>query len=271
MRQVAVPLPKERIHTYYFLQFAKRLSPVYLTTEVDASAMVDARRRRGNGGRKISYVSFLVKQAARVLARYREANASVKHAWFPQVMSFDTVHAKVTVDKMIGAHRAVVPALVENADRRSLDDIQDRIDYFRDRPFEDIPEFDGIRALQRCPRLLGQWLFNFLLSRLERRGRLQGTFSVTSLGHRPIQAFLPLISATICFGMGAIEDRVVVVDGAVCVRPVMTLTMAFDHAAIDGGLAADLLAEVKTALEYYGEHEATQTAAAAAVQQEVMA
>jgi pyruvate/2-oxoglutarate dehydrogenase complex dihydrolipoamide acyltransferase (E2) component len=250
--EVAVPLPNERIQTYYFLQFARRFSPVYLTTDVDMTAIVRTRGRRlRDGGRKISYVSFLVEQAARVLARYPDANASVKHGRFPTVMSYGATHAKITVDKLIGKHRVVVPALIQHADRASLEQIQDRIEYFRDRPFDEIPELDGIRALQKCPRVVGQWLFNTLLSRLARRGRLQGTFAVTSLGHRPIHAFLPLISATVCFGMGAVEERPAVIDGAVRVRPVMTLSMAFDHAAIDGGVAADLLSEVKIALDTY--------------------
>jgi pyruvate/2-oxoglutarate dehydrogenase complex dihydrolipoamide acyltransferase (E2) component len=252
-REVTVPLPRERIHTYYFLQFAKRLSPVYVTTEVDMSAVV--RRRRAlqiERGLKVSYLAFLIEQAARVLDRYPEANAAVQHGWFPKYRQYGSVHAKFTIDKHIGATRVVVPGLVENAHQASLESIQERIDYFRTRPLDDIAELDGIRKLQRCPRFLGQWLFNMLLSPLKRRGRLQGTFAVTSLGHRPVHAFLPVVSATICFGMGAIEDRAVAVNGVVEVRPTMTLSMAFDHCAIDGALAADLLADVKSGLECGG-------------------
>ena len=49
--------------------------------------------------------------------------------------------------------------------------------------------------------------------------------------------------------VGATEDRAVVVDGDVVVRPMMTMTLTVDHRAVDGADGADFLRTVKQLLE----------------------
>ena len=49
--------------------------------------------------------------------------------------------------------------------------------------------------------------------------------------------------------VGATEDRAVVRDGEVAVRPMMTVTLTVDHRAVDGAPAAEFLQTVKALLE----------------------
>ena len=49
--------------------------------------------------------------------------------------------------------------------------------------------------------------------------------------------------------VGATEDRPVVVEGEVVVRPMMTMTLTVDHRAVDGAEGADFLRTVKQFLE----------------------
>jgi pyruvate dehydrogenase E2 component (dihydrolipoamide acetyltransferase) len=49
--------------------------------------------------------------------------------------------------------------------------------------------------------------------------------------------------------VGATEDRPVVEEGNVVVRPMMTMTLTVDHRAVDGADAADFLRTLKTFLE----------------------
>jgi pyruvate/2-oxoglutarate dehydrogenase complex dihydrolipoamide acyltransferase (E2) component len=243
-------LPAERRPTYYFLQYAKRFSQVYVSTELDMGLV---RAHRGGvlaaTGRRFSYVSYVIRSVALALGRYPEANASVLYGFFPRFMRHTHIHAKFTVDKSADGRRFVAAGLVLDADRAELAEIQARIDYVRDSAFDKLDEFRNARLLRKLPLGIGQWVYNAALSSLERRGRLQGTFTVTSLGHRPIREFFPVSSSTLCFGMGAIEPRAVVVNGQVVIREMMTLGFAFDHAVLDGGLAADLLTEIKRVVE----------------------
>ena len=49
--------------------------------------------------------------------------------------------------------------------------------------------------------------------------------------------------------VGATVDTPVARDGAVVVRPMMTMTLTVDHRAVDGADGADFLRTVKTFLE----------------------
>jgi len=50
-------------------------------------------------------------------------------------------------------------------------------------------------------------------------------------------------------GMHKIQERAVVVDGEVCVRPVMYVALTYDHRIIDGSEAVQFLVTVKESLE----------------------
>jgi pyruvate dehydrogenase E2 component (dihydrolipoamide acetyltransferase) len=52
--------------------------------------------------------------------------------------------------------------------------------------------------------------------------------------------------------VGAAEERPVVENGELTVRPTMTMTLTCDHRALDGATAADFLRTVRTLLEEPG-------------------
>lgn len=54
---------------------------------------------------------------------------------------------------------------------------------------------------------------------------------------------------TSTFGVGQIEERAVVKDDQIVVRPMMTLSLVFDQRCMDGGMAAQFLKDVKELLE----------------------
>jgi len=78
-----------------------------------------------------------------------------------------------------------------------------------------------------------------------------GTFTITNLGQFGVDSFDPIINPPqiAILGVGRIQDRVVAVNGAPAVRPMLTLTVTFDHRATDGAPASQFLAKVKELLE----------------------
>lgn len=78
-----------------------------------------------------------------------------------------------------------------------------------------------------------------------------GTFTITSLGMFDIDEFTPVINypEAAILGVGKIADAAVVVDGAVAVRPMMTLSLTYDHRIINGAPAAEFLQYVKKLLQ----------------------
>ena len=78
-----------------------------------------------------------------------------------------------------------------------------------------------------------------------------GTFSITNGGVFGSLMSTPIVNSpqSAILGMHKIQDRPVVVDGAVVVRPMMYLALTYDHRIIDGREAVQFLVAVKDCLE----------------------
>ena len=78
-----------------------------------------------------------------------------------------------------------------------------------------------------------------------------GTFTITNGGVFGSLLSTPILNIpqSAILGMHKIQDRPVVVDGQVVVRPMMYLAMTYDHRIIDGREAVQFLVAIKDALE----------------------
>jgi pyruvate dehydrogenase E2 component (dihydrolipoamide acetyltransferase) len=79
-----------------------------------------------------------------------------------------------------------------------------------------------------------------------------GMFTITNLGAFGIDAFTPVINypEVAILGLGAIRrEAVVQPDGTLAARDRITLSLTFDHRALDGAPAAAFLRDLRTALE----------------------
>jgi len=78
-----------------------------------------------------------------------------------------------------------------------------------------------------------------------------GTFTVTNLGMYDIDGFTPIINPpeVAILGVGRIVEKVAIRQGKVAQRAMMTLSLTFDHRAVDGAPAAAFLQSVKQLLE----------------------
>ncbi len=79
-----------------------------------------------------------------------------------------------------------------------------------------------------------------------------GTFTITNHG-----GFGSLFSTPIIYqpqiailGVGAVQDRAVVIDDAIAIRPMGYLSLSFDHRVIDGATADQFMAKVRHYLEH---------------------
>jgi pyruvate dehydrogenase E2 component (dihydrolipoyllysine-residue acetyltransferase) len=70
-----------------------------------------------------------------------------------------------------------------------------------------------------------------------------GTFTVTSLGAFGIDAFTPIINYPECaiLGVGRILRQPIAVGETIALRDIITLSLTFDHRALDGAPAARFL------------------------------
>ncbi|MBV6449618.1 MAG: Dihydrolipoyllysine-residue acetyltransferase component of pyruvate dehydrogenase complex [Anaerolineales bacterium] len=78
-----------------------------------------------------------------------------------------------------------------------------------------------------------------------------GTFTLTNHGSSKSLFAFPVINQPQCgiLGVGAMQKRVVVIDDAIAIRPMVYLSFVFDHRILDGASADNFLMKVKETLE----------------------
>lgn len=94
-------------------------------------------------------------------------------------------------------------------------------------------------------------------ARAAREGKLSpnqlqgGTFTVSNLGMYRVDEFTPIINLpeTAILGVGQIKERPIGVNGEIVLRPMMSLSLSFDHRTIDGAPAAAFLTQLVETLE----------------------
>jgi pyruvate/2-oxoglutarate dehydrogenase complex dihydrolipoamide acyltransferase (E2) component len=78
-----------------------------------------------------------------------------------------------------------------------------------------------------------------------------GTFTLTNHGTGKSLFSFPIINQPQCgiLGTGIMQNRVVVIDDAIAIRPMIYLSFVFDHRIVDGASADWFLGKVKETLE----------------------
>jgi pyruvate/2-oxoglutarate dehydrogenase complex dihydrolipoamide acyltransferase (E2) component len=241
--------PKQRRHTLYFLEEAARYRPVFLDARIDMSAV--ATHREGAAGARCGWLAYLIHATSRAIRQYPDANAMLIDGLRPRLARFPGVNAKITLDKRMEGVRNVISGVIADADGKDVSQIQTSIDTLKAQNPATDPAHAGLRRLQSLPVPAGRAVFSWLMHSPERRAALQGSYAITSLGNSAVEGFLPMIGATITFGAGHVTPAPVVAGAEIVIRPVLRLTMAFDHRVLDGAIAAELLTQVKQRLETF--------------------
>jgi len=78
-----------------------------------------------------------------------------------------------------------------------------------------------------------------------------GTFSITNGGIFGSMLSTPILNPpqSAILGMHSIQQRAVVIDGEIVVRPMMYLALTYDHRIVDGKDAVQFLVTIKNVLE----------------------
>ena len=199
-------------------------SQALLTTfnEVDLTATQELRARYKERfekvhGVKLGFMSFFVKAAIEALKKYPVLNASVD--------GNDIVyHEYYDIGVAVSTDRGLIVPIVRDADTKSFAALEKEIaDYAR-------AAREGTLAIED---LTG------------------GTFTITNGGVFGSLMSTPIVNApqSAILGMHKIQDRPMVVNGQVAVRPMMYLAVTYDHRIIDGREAVQFLVSIKEALE----------------------
>ncbi len=217
-------VPSSQMRKTIAKRLATSIGPVptfYLTVDVDMSRVIQARASINamleSQGLKVSINDLVLKAVAGALRHHPECNAQW-HEGF--VRRFNAVHIGVAV----AIDDGLITPVVKNAHAKGVAQLS-----------AEVRELAG-RARER---------------KLQPEEYTGSTFSVSNLGMLGIQEFTAIINPPEAgiLAIGAMEERAVVVDGAVVVQPRMRMTMSCDHRVIDGATGAQFLKTLRAMLE----------------------
>jgi 2-oxoglutarate dehydrogenase E2 component (dihydrolipoamide succinyltransferase) len=201
---------------------SKRTSPhVYTIFEVDMHEVVkrrDASKREFEAeGVKLTFLPYFIEACIRGIKEYPIINSSVDG---------DTVIYKKTVNVGIAValENGLIVPVIKHADQMNL------------------------LGLAKTAADLGERARTKRLVPDDVQG---GTFTITNVGVFGGTFGLPIINQpqAAIMGIGTIMKRPVVIDDAIAIRPIVYLSLSYDHRIIDGADAARFLTVVKRELE----------------------
>ena len=208
---------------------AKRLhsatqNTAMLTTfnEVDMSAILSMRSTYKEAFEKkysvkLGLMSFFVKAAVESLKKFPTVNAYID--------GDDIVyHAYCDVSVAISSERGLVVPVLRDAHKMAMHDIEKAIIDFS------VRAQDGTLGIDEMSG------GTFTIS----NGGVFGSLLSTPILNSPQSAIL---------GMHKTQERPIVVDGEIVIRPMMYLALSYDHQIIDGKEAVQFLISIKDALE----------------------
>jgi len=195
-----------------------------LTTynEVDMSATMALRKEykelfEKKHGVKLGFMSFFTKACAHALQEVPEVNAEIDGT---DIVYKNFVHMGIAV----GTPSGLVVPVVRDADKMSFAEIEKRI--------------NELGARGRDGKL----------TMAEMQG---GTFTISNGGVYGSLMSSPILNPpqSGILGMHKIQERPMVVNGEIVIRPMMYLALSYDHRVVDGKGAVTFLVRVKEALE----------------------
>jgi len=195
----------------------RTIPAVTLVTEVDMTKALELREMLKEKSRRISITAMVVKAAALALEEDPILNSTVED---DRIIVYEDVNVGVAVSLLQGL---VVP-VIRNANKKSLLEISDEIE-----------------KLSRKAREEG----------LSPGDVSEGTFTVSNLGARDVEFFIPIINPpqSAILGVGTLSQRPLVIEGRLEIRPTLRLSLVFDHRVVDGTPASDFLKKIKGNLE----------------------
>jgi pyruvate dehydrogenase E2 component (dihydrolipoamide acetyltransferase) len=196
------------------LESQREMAQTHNRIRIDVSELVALREKLGESGVKVSYNDILVRLVSRVLREFPYVNAS----WTEKGI---LLHEYVNMGIAVGLDDGLVVPVLRDADTLSLAEIS------------------------ACGGALVQAARDGTLTPDDFAG---GTFTISNLGMFDTEEFVAIVNPpqAAILAVGSVVRQPVADDaGEIVVKPMMTLTLSYDHRIVDGAVAAKFLQRLK--------------------------
>ena len=183
-------------------------------TDLDEFRRRERERRKGGAGANLTLLSFVMKAVTSGLKATPALNASLDP--FREEIVYKQYY---NIGFAADTGRGLIVPVVRGTDRKSIVQIADDVYDLASRARDGTLSAENMRG---------------------------GTFTITNIGPLGGTALMPTINypEVAILAMGKVQEKPVVRDGAIVIRKMLPLTLAFDHRIADGADAARFIAEL---------------------------
>jgi pyruvate dehydrogenase E2 component (dihydrolipoamide acetyltransferase) len=208
-----IPLSGYKKTTAERLSISFRTAPhstIIMETDVSKAAELHHKTQ-------VSYTTIIVKAAAKALSEIPLLNSTLEG---DRIKMFEDVNVGVAV----ATENGLIVPVIHNADKKPLREI--------DAAIKELTE----KARQ---------------AKLTKEDLTGGTFTITNLGMYDVDFFTPIINPpeAAILGIGKITEKPVASNSRIEIKPVVMLSLSYDHRIVDGAPAAQFLQRVKERIE----------------------
>lgn len=182
--------------------------------EIDMSFLLDQKNELQESGRSITITDMLIKAVALSLAENPILNSELTNE---ELIEYEDINISLAV----AVNGGLLTPVIRNADRLSLEDISARV--------------KDLSAKAKSNKLVNDDLVG-------------GTFTISNLGMYGLDLFIAIINPpqAAILAIGAIKKKPVVNDqNDIVIKPMMSVSLSYDHRIVDGAPAAEFLRKLK--------------------------
>ena len=196
------------------------IPPVTVNAEADVTDLLAIRKElNAEGDMHITVNDFVLKAVVRALLKNPRMNASIDTER-EELLIYPNVHLGVAVATL----RGLLVPVIKNAERKTLLELSGEMAEIREKAADGKLDPDDLTG---------------------------STFTVSNIGKYGVTSFTPIINQPEAgiLGVCAIQDRLVRIDGEICDRKILGLSLTFDHRIVDGAESAEFIQSLVGLLE----------------------
>lgn len=246
-RYKTLTFPKSRLATIDVCELSQQKHHVTGFIEIDVSEAREKIKRYKRETGRISFTAWLVKAISLTIKNHESVAAYLKRN--RRIVIFDDVNISIIVEKKINGQRVPVPLVIEKANEKSIESITQQITAAQN---QEMTEKDIIlharstrmeRLYYHLPAFARRLAWRYMMKRPPLLFGKMGNVAITSLGMMGSVNgwFIPKSIHPVCFGIGSIIKKPVVVDNSIAIREMLNMTILIDHDVIDGAPVARFL------------------------------
>ncbi len=247
--------PSTRVATMDVCSVGIQKHHITALLEIDVSESREKIQQHKKNNRKISFTAWLIKVISVTIKEFEDVASYIGGK--TKLTVFNNINVSVIVERVLNGQKVPLPLVIEKTQDLTIESITEQINNAKNQNLSDTDIVINHKSsrLEKLyylfPGFLRRMFWKYVISHPQFAYKQMGNVSVTSVGMlgRANAWFVPISIHPICFGVGNILKKPLVVNNNIEIREVLKMTVLIDHDVVDGGLMARFISRFSENIE----------------------